>query len=235
MEEDTEALNWLAEKEKKHAGTRGFTRLHNCIIDGLGKTCTIADVCRLSEAEWYRVPNFGKKSLELLRLLLDEDGLTLYGQVVQIRDHPQLAPTQVRLAVIELALKDMESIKAERDLLKARQKAIYEALRATEFDEDKPRSQKPPPPDCSKWEQRIAELGREVKSLKARANARAQILWLIVRAAGGIYSFDAKQDPSGLGECPSVPAVSIDGRSNGGVMTVSATSAGLVLAKAEKG
>ena len=47
------------------------TRASNCIINELGYEATIGDVIAMSDKALLRVPNFGKKSLRELRLLIE--------------------------------------------------------------------------------------------------------------------------------------------------------------------
>lgn len=116
--------------------------------------------------------------------LLQSDGLSLNGS--------SGATLETEMDSVEVSLNEalltLENLTAERDLLKARQKAIHRALMAKEFDGGRPM---PPPLPNRGQEQRIAELEREVKKLEVRAEARTRILWMIARAAGGTYTVRA--------------------------------------------
>ena len=51
------------------------TRARNCLINELGYDATIGDVIAMSDKALLRVPNFGKKSLRELRLLIETHAL----------------------------------------------------------------------------------------------------------------------------------------------------------------
>lgn len=194
-----EGRNKAIYEERRDLGTtfRALAAKHGVTTERIRQICCGGDRRAREALLQSEVPPLGNSS-----------GATLETQVVAL---------QATLDESRLAFDDLT---AERDLLKARQKAIHRALVAKEFDGGRPLS--PPPPNVKKWEQeqRIAELEREVNSLRAFSVARARIIWLIARASGGSYSFQAIE-PSDLVEPQPSPDYTIQ-KSSEGVMTITA-------------
>lgn len=62
------------------------TRASNCIINELGYEATIGDVIAMSDKDMLRVPNFGKKSLRELRLLIEAYALRHNISIAEFKD-----------------------------------------------------------------------------------------------------------------------------------------------------
>jgi hypothetical protein len=62
------------------------TRASNCIINELGYEATIGDVIAMSDKALLRVPNFGKKSLRELRLLIEAYALRHNISIAEFKD-----------------------------------------------------------------------------------------------------------------------------------------------------
>lgn len=62
------------------------TRASNCIINELGYEATIGDVIAMSDKAMLRVPNFGKKSLRELRLLIEAYALRHNISIAEFKD-----------------------------------------------------------------------------------------------------------------------------------------------------
>jgi len=62
------------------------TRASNCITNQLGYEATIGDVIAMSDKALLRVPNFGKKSLRELRLLIEEHALRHGVSITEFKD-----------------------------------------------------------------------------------------------------------------------------------------------------
>ena len=62
------------------------TRASNCIINELGYEATIGDVIAMSDKAMLSVPNFGKKSLRELRLLIEAYALRHNISIAEFKD-----------------------------------------------------------------------------------------------------------------------------------------------------
>ena len=62
------------------------TRARNCLINELGHEATIGDVIAMSDKDLLRVPNFGKKSLRELRLLIEAHALQHGVSIAGLKD-----------------------------------------------------------------------------------------------------------------------------------------------------
>ena len=62
------------------------TRARNCLINELGYEATIGDVIAMSDKALLRVPNFGKKSLRELRLLIEAHALQHGVSIAEFKD-----------------------------------------------------------------------------------------------------------------------------------------------------
>ena len=62
------------------------TRARNCLINELGHEATIGDVIAMSDKALLRVPNFGKKSLRELRLLIEAHALQQGVSIAGLKD-----------------------------------------------------------------------------------------------------------------------------------------------------
>ena len=62
------------------------TRARNCLINELGYEATIGDVIAMSDKALLRVPNFGKKSLRELRLLIEAHALQHGVSIAGLKD-----------------------------------------------------------------------------------------------------------------------------------------------------
>ena len=62
------------------------TRASNCIINELGYEATIGEVIAMSDKALLRVPNFGKKSLREMRLLIEAYALRHNISIAEFKD-----------------------------------------------------------------------------------------------------------------------------------------------------
>ena len=62
------------------------TRARNCLINELGHEATLGDVIAMSDKALLRVPNWGKKSLRELRLLIEAPALQQGVSIAEFKD-----------------------------------------------------------------------------------------------------------------------------------------------------
>lgn len=189
------AVQWIDEASFGLVSKSQSTRLKKSVAEVCGQNATVAELCQKQEVDFLRHPNVGRKSVGVLQKILRSYGRSLKNPWQSQGAKPY----------------SLEAVTAERDLLRARQKAIHRALIATSFDGERPMPRSPKPLPEPEHLARIADLEMEVASLKSRVEMSARIMWLLARAAGGTYSFDRSADPAGLGECSDPVSVEIFG------------------------
>jgi hypothetical protein len=99
-------------------------RARNCIINELGREATIGDVIAMSDKELLRVPNFGKKSLRELRLLIEAYALRHNISIAEFKD--------VRRRLHTALVEGLELV-GERRMVEELMAAIKSAKKAVEI------------------------------------------------------------------------------------------------------
>ena len=101
-------------------------RARNCIINELGREATIGDVIAMSDKELLRVPNFGKKSLRELRLLIEAYALRHGISIAEFKN--------VRRRLYDALVDGLEMV-GERRMVEELMAAIKSAKKEVEIKE----------------------------------------------------------------------------------------------------
>tara|TARA_R110000787_G_scaffold65508_2_gene147379 strand:- start:621 stop:1085 length:465 start_codon:yes stop_codon:yes gene_type:complete len=102
-------------------------RARNCIINRLGREATIGDIIAMSDKEMLRVPNFGKKSLRELRLLIEAYALRHNISIAEFK--------YVRRRLYDALVDGLEMV-GERRMVEELMAAIKSAKKKVEIKEN---------------------------------------------------------------------------------------------------
>ena len=102
-------------------------RARNCIINWLGREATIGEIIAISDKDLLRVPNFGKKSLRELRLLIEAYALRHNISIAEFK--------YVRRRLYDALVDGLEMV-GERRMVEELMEAIKSAKKKVEIKEN---------------------------------------------------------------------------------------------------